>query len=46
MFIKMILEKESGKKSLPYEWFKDNAHLIGKTLNCPVDYLSVIDAIK
>ncbi|RRC93162.1 Holliday junction resolvase RecU [Erysipelotrichaceae bacterium OH741_COT-311] len=33
------------KKSLPYQWFQANGHLIPFSLTPPIDYLKVIDAL-
>ena len=33
------------RRSIPYVWFKENAHLIPFSLTPPVDYLKVIDKL-
>ncbi len=33
------------RRSLPYKWFKENAHLIPFSLTPPVDYLKIIDQL-
>lgn len=33
------------RRSIPYKWFKENAHLIPFSLTPPVDYLKIIDQL-
>ncbi len=39
-----VIRKEK-KKSLPLQWFLDNAHLVPSSLRNPVDYLTVVDQL-
>lgn len=35
----------SGRKSYPYEWFKENGYLVNGNYLTPVDYIKVVDAL-
>ena len=43
---KKLIKLYFGKRrSIPYAWFKENAHLIPFSLTPPVDYLKIIDRL-
>lgn len=42
---KLIPLYYAKRRSIPYTWFKENAHLIPFSLTPPVDYLKVIDQL-
>ena len=41
-FIPLYYKK---RRSIPYEWFKENAYLINFSLTPPVDYIKIIDQL-